>query len=74
MPSKGNGMTRSHTVWCFDGNDGGCGEWKSVLSWTLAEAASEARKLGWLHTKENGWICPDCYAIDRAIRIIGRVM
>jgi hypothetical protein len=51
-------ISTEYTVWC-----GLCAEWEQFACLrSKAQAAAEARREGWRHTKENGWICAAHYA------------
>lgn len=48
-------ITREHTVWC-----GLCVCWMQRAVRTKTAMAHCARKLGWVFTRKNGWVCPIC--------------
>lgn len=47
-------ITTEFTVWC-----GKCTEWFQDSYPSLAIAKKGFKKLGWVDTKEHGWLCPN---------------
>lgn len=49
-------ISREHTIWC-----GACSRWhRNTFEPNKAAMALAMRRLGWIHTKECGWVCPLC--------------
>jgi len=61
--SKGY-TTRSYTVWC------GCGDWIGNGTpgfETAAKASENARKSGWILSRKDGWVCPECQRLEEKL-------
>jgi len=50
-------ISREHTVWC--GNEH-CGKWDQLAEPKLKDMKAAIREAGWVFTRIDGWLCPNC--------------
>ena len=48
-------ISTEKTVWC-----GRCGDWDQRALVEHGGHVKQWKKMGWMKTKEHGWVCPSC--------------